>query len=65
MSYFLSASDVTIWSENYVMILVLGVLVDGFPKWECVENYVNCFLGQGVVHVLSEALPNFQQNLKC
>ena len=30
-SYFLFAFNVTIWSEGYVMILVLGVLVDGFP----------------------------------
>ena len=26
---------------------------------------INCFLGQGVVRVLSEVLSNFWQNLKC
>ena len=31
MMYFLSTSDVTVWSEDYVMLLVLGVLADGFP----------------------------------
>ena len=31
MIYFLSTFDVTVWLEDYVMLLVLGVLVDGFP----------------------------------
>ena len=32
MSYFLFAFDVTIWSEGYVMLLKMSVLVDGFLK---------------------------------
>ena len=57
----LFASDVTVWLEDTCNIM-FRLHANSFPLWGCVENFINCFFGQGVVHVLNEVLSNFRQN---
>ena len=57
--YFLSASDVMVWSEDMGNIM-FRLHVDGFPYRECVGNIINyIFFGQGVVNALNGSLPKF------
>ena len=44
--YFLSASDVTVWSED-IGNIIFRLLVDGFPYRECVGNIINYFSWAG------------------
>ena len=62
---FLFSFDVTFWSKDYVMVLIFGVLADGFPLMGMCLGTEIIFLGQGDILVLNGVLLNFLQNLKC
>ena len=42
MSYLLSVSDVTVWSEGTCDI-VFRLHADSFPYWECIGDFINYF----------------------
>ena len=57
--YYLSASDVTVWSEDMDNIM-FRLYVDGFPYRECVDDIINYFFGQGVIDTLNGILSKFR-----